>query len=35
LDFVARRANDPVTRAKLEAKGIRYGSERYVNAIAD
>ena len=35
LDYVARRTNDPITRAKLEAKGIRYGTEEYANAIAD
>ncbi|MBO5628459.1 MAG: hypothetical protein J5965_05195 [Aeriscardovia sp.] len=35
LNYVARRANDPITRAKLEAKGIRYGSKEYANAIAD
>jgi hypothetical protein len=35
LNYVARRTNDPATRAKLEAKGIRYGSEEYANAIAD
>ena len=35
LDHVARRTNDPITRAKLEAKGIRYGTEEYATAIAD
>lgn len=35
LDYVSRRTNDPITRAKLEAKGIRYGSDEYANAIAD
>jgi len=35
LNYVARRTNDPITRAKLEAKGIKYGSEEYANAIAD
>lgn len=35
LDHISRRTNDPSTRAKLEAKGIKYGSEEYANAIAD
>lgn len=35
FEAVTKLANNQTIRAKLEAKGIKYGTDRFANAIAD